>query len=717
MFKRFLSVLIVLALGIALTMLPACSDDEDGAAASVRGATTSGVGASGVMMRAKQGTAELQITRVQPGGTKPSNVEPNTWTVFVYLCGSDLESSDGDATEDLGEMVGASGSENVRFVVETGGAKKWANKNMHAKQLQRFLIQDGSIQEVASLDSANMGETNTLADFLTWGVKNYPADHMGVILWNHGGGSISGVCFDERNNDDSLVLRELDDALATAYQTMWDKFEFVGFDACLMGTLETANVLASYARYLYGSEEMESGTGWEYSSIMEHLAQNPTCTGAELGKVVCDAYLDSITYKEDRDIATFSVIDLSHTDELLRAFNRFSQELYEASEDAGTLATMVRAIGLIDNFGGNNRSEGYTNMVDLGSMVEACAEAAPSAGEVLDALHAAVVHHQEGPTHAKAQGLSVYYPLQIEDANELAVFEQVCVSPYYLSFVDRQAHAATSQDGTGYEDYDSDTWFDKTGWWEWLFSDGEAGESATSAQADGYWDYVDEHSGESTVITFDKEPQFDKDGIYGFKLSRDGLSNAASVSALVYQYSEDESDFLLLGETYDVEGSWKTGKFKDMFDGYWLSLPDGQNLSITLAETADDYVVYTAPIELNGKDTNLRIRQYLKDDSVEVEGAWDGIDQNGSSSRGITKIKKGDVIVPLYESYGVEDDAQGYYEGDAYKVGKTLTIDYDYLPEGTYDYSFCIYDVFGDCYQTDSVEFQIDKDGEISYFL
>ena len=60
-----------------------------------------------------------------------------------------------------------------------------------------------------------MGDSQTLSDFLTWGVKNYPADHMALILWDHGGGSISGVCFDERNNNDSLYLRELDKALAT----------------------------------------------------------------------------------------------------------------------------------------------------------------------------------------------------------------------------------------------------------------------------------------------------------------------------------------------------------------------------------------------------------------------------------------------------------------------------------------------------------------------
>lgn len=710
----------LLSFMLALACMPGCSDDYDDEyeASSYGASTTRTVGASGVTMRAQKGTATLDITRAEPGGTKPADVEPDTWTVFVYLCGSDLESENAAATEDLGEMVGASGSDNVRFVVETGGAKRWYSDGLNAKKLQRFVIQDGSIEEVESQPDADMGEASTLADFLTWGVKNYPADHMGVILWNHGGGSITGVCFDERNDDDALVLRELDDALATTYATMWDKFEFIGFDACLMGSVETANVLASYANYMFGSEEMEPGTGWEYSSIVEYLAQHPDCNIADLGKEISQAYMDSIEDEQEKDIATFSVIDLSKVDALLQSFHAFSQEMYEASDDASTLAEMTRGIYAADNYGGNNDAEGYFNMVDLGGIVNACADVAPSSNEVLAALANAVTYHVEGRTHKGAQGLSVYYPLRIEDANELAVFERVCVSPYYLSFVDRMAHGATYAGGDesdAYEDYDDDTWFGEGGFWEWLWSDEETGEETTSAQSDDYWDYVEVDDGYSSAITFDEEPQVDDEGIYWFRLDEDGLNNTADVTALVYTYSEDGNDLLCLGETYDVGADWDSGEFEDMFDGKWLSLPDGQNLCIYAAEATDDYVVYTAPILLNGNETNLRMRQYYDDGRVVVEGAWDGMSEDGAAARGIIKLKNGDKIVPLYEYLDASTNewADGYYEGEEYKIKGELTIDYDYLYVGEYEYSFCIYDVFGNYYLTDAIGFEIDDDGSI----
>lgn len=47
--------------------------------------------------------------------------ENGTWTIFVYLCGTDLESDGGFATHDLQEMLDASTSSNVRFVIQTGG--------------------------------------------------------------------------------------------------------------------------------------------------------------------------------------------------------------------------------------------------------------------------------------------------------------------------------------------------------------------------------------------------------------------------------------------------------------------------------------------------------------------------------------------------------------------------------------------------------------------
>ena len=656
---------------------------------------------TGLSMQVERGSQALDIVRAAPGGTKPAGLDPDSWTVFVYLCGSDLESDDGAATTDLSEMVAAAGSDKVSFVVETGGANRWSSDDVDSNRTGRFLIRDGAITDVGSMAAANMGEADTLADFLTWGVANYPAEHMGLILWNHGGGSISGVCFDERNDDDALVLRELDSALASTYATMWAPFEFVGFDACLMSTVETANVLATYANYMIASQEDEPNSGWEYSSIVEHLANNPATTGAELGKVICDAYLAD---NKSWSYVTLAVTDLSKVDDLLQSFYRFSQELYAASEDKAVLASIVRNIRDVDRFGSNNWLEGYANMVDLGGLAKACKGITPSSDDVLASLKAAVVYQATGDNHTSASGLSIYYPLSTGDADELKLFEAVSVNPSYIAFVDRLAHAATYGD-EDYDDYSLDPGHGNN-LWSWLLSDEDT----------EHWDYADEHDDQSSLITFAHKPQSDEDGYYWFQLDEQGLENTAMVSALVSELTSD-GDLIALGETYDVDADWDTGTFYDCFDGSWLSLPDGQNLCIYVADWTDDYLVYTSPITLNDKECYLHIRQYYDDGRIVVEGVHDGMSEEGKPGRGITKLKKGDIIVPLFDAFALNTDEQITYEGDPYHMeSKKLKLDYQPLYEGTYFYSFRIEDIYGDYYVTDPVEFDVDENGEVYFF-
>ena len=162
---------------------------------------------------------------------------------------------------------------------------------------------------------------------------------------------------------------------------------------------------------------------------------------------------------------------------------------------------------------------------------------------------------------------------------------------------------------------------------------------------------------------------------------------------------------------------WDEGYVSDNFDGYWLSLPDGQNLATYVVDVTDNYIIYTSPILLNGEETYLRMRQYLDDSSVVVEGAWDGIDDDGASDKDIIKLEKRDKITPTYYCVDEDGEDEDEYEGDAYtmKSGK-LTVDYDYLYDGDYSYAFCITDIFGDDYITDDITFNVSKDGEVSFY-
>nr|MCR5031459.1 Clostripain family protein [Lachnospiraceae bacterium] len=212
----------------------------------------------GLEMYVSGETGNLSITRFDTFHGKKADAD-GIWTIFVYLCGTDLESGSAMATYDLEEMLSADSSDNVRYVIQTGGTEMWYNDQVDSRVIQRFVLQDGNMELVDEQTLEGLGLSSTLADFLTWGTAAYPSEHSGLVFWDHGGGSITGVCFDELADYDSLSLMEIDQALYSVSQTMGDKFDFIGFDACLMGTVETAAILATYADYMYGSEETEPG--------------------------------------------------------------------------------------------------------------------------------------------------------------------------------------------------------------------------------------------------------------------------------------------------------------------------------------------------------------------------------------------------------------------------------------------------------------------------
>ena len=651
---------------------------------------------SGFSLSVSGSDKKLKVSRAANAGK--SMGDNGVWTIFVYLCGTDLESSgQGSATSDVAQMLESEGSDNVRFVIQTGGTSEWENEMFTVGKAERYVVQNGDINLVDSVELTNMGDADTLASFLKWGVSNYASEKMGLVFWDHGGGSITGVCVDELFNCDTLYLSEINSALSSVFSEMTDKFEFIGFDCCLMGTAETANILTTYARYMYGSQETEPGSGWNYTAISDYLVSNPSANGAELGKVVADSFYDECKECDQENECTLTIVDLSKFDNFLVEFNDYASRLYEACQNSDALGAIVRCINKAENFGGNNKSEGYTNMVDIGGIVEACTDYAEP-GNVLSALKGCISYNKNGANHRNASGLSVYYPLQVQGSNELKVFSGIAISPYYISIADMVANGYTDNG------YSNEVFFTDDGDW----SNYDCGNDYFD---DDYFDYADEESDEeSTLITFEEEPYIDEDGMYCFKLDENGLEWAVSVSAMIALDIDGET-FVLLGETADVNGDWETGEFYDGFDGYWYSLPDGNLLSAYLVAYSDDgeRAIYTSPVIVNGESTNLR---FCVDASgnIEIEGTWDGIDDNGMAAREIKKLRDGDIIVPIYY---LEDDSE--FEGDEYEWEDGDEIIRASLPEGDYYYSFFVDDAYGDYYSSDYVIFNIDENGEISF--
>ena len=190
----------------------------------------------------------------------------DTWLIQWYLCGTDLETQNGAATADLQELLEVKLPANVKVLIQTGGANQWQNNAVTSGAVERYLYTSDGLERIATLSDADMGNVNTLADFVKFGKDNYQADHRIFVFWDHGGGSAVGICLDERTGN-MLSLNDLRAAFTSAYEPSADNppFEMIGFDACLMATYDTVNTLDGLTRYVTASEEVEPGIGWNYT--------------------------------------------------------------------------------------------------------------------------------------------------------------------------------------------------------------------------------------------------------------------------------------------------------------------------------------------------------------------------------------------------------------------------------------------------------------------
>ena len=104
----------------------------------------------------------------------------------------------------------------------------------------------------------------------------------------------------------------------------------------------------------------------------------------------------------------------------------------------------------------------------------------------------------------------------------------------------------------------------------------------------------------------------------------------------------------------------------------------------------------------------IHIQSYIFDDDenghFEIYGAWEGIDsESGMSAKDIVKIKDGDKITLLFDSYDADNDESNIYETDTFTVNGPLVVEESELFDGDYMYSYEITDIFGNVKDSDPV--------------
>ncbi len=202
------------------------------------------------------------------------------WTVMVYISGdNNLEDY---VVKDIElELAPTGSSSNVQVVALADRGPGYDTSYGDWQTTKLFHITQGMTaapeNAVADWGERNMGDPQTLVDFVTWTKANYPADHYALYFWGHGWNWHPGYVMADDTSGDTLDMNELKPILPSL-----GFIDFVGFDGCNMASIEVQVLWHGHATALAHSQEYVGWDGVEYDVVLSQLAANPNMTADQV---------------------------------------------------------------------------------------------------------------------------------------------------------------------------------------------------------------------------------------------------------------------------------------------------------------------------------------------------------------------------------------------------------------------------------------------------
>jgi hypothetical protein len=610
-------------------------------------------------------------SRTTVGSGSQQSAAKAAYTIMVYVDGSNLESESGLATEDMNEMIASRfprGTVNV--VVQTGGSTQWQMNGVSASNIGRYLVAENDLQQLESLPQQNMVEPATLTDFINYAYERYPADHYGIVMWDHGAGPVFGYGVDDNySSQDSLYIDELAQALKNSAAAR-QPFEFIGFDSCLMSTIEIASLLAPYGHYLISSQELEPGQGWDYTSWLNALGASPTMNGEAIGKAVSDSFIKFYENTDQGGIPLLlSVIDMSKTQPVVKAL----EDLVGATDPAQlNFQEVARERSNMRDFGlMPNDPTSYFDVVDLADMAKQLSAKDPSKGAALtDAVSKAVLYNAKGSYNDTASGLSIYFPssrsLSVEES--MRIYESTGFSPVYLNYLKGFVNKLIS--------------------------------SGTLAPMDNIYSMLPSQAEQAGVGAG-----------YRLTLPPEQMQNIDTVYLATWQRQPDGS-FRQVYRDGNAQIDYTTGSVHSGFTGS-VSLLNGDVAYLHESDRGQGYVRYLVPAVHNGKDVNLQVLVDDANPQGKILGAVPVDTNTYMAARQLIPVKEGDTLALSYytkeataagtNAQGARVDTAAWRSGETRTVGKDFALSAGNLPAGEYLYRFAVVDLQGKTYETDFI--------------
>ncbi|MDO4538216.1 MAG: clostripain-related cysteine peptidase [Coriobacteriales bacterium] len=569
----------------------------------------------------------------------------DTCTIFLYMCGSNLESEQGIASKNIDELLKANVPSNVRVVLQTGGSTEWKSHNISANKLQRYEVRNHKLELIEEQANASMGEGSTLRDFISWGASNYWSDRNMLVLWDHGSKSADKICFDSNYNYSALDSIEIKNVLAGV--KLPSTYDMVIYDACFMATVDNAYLMHDYADYMVASQEMVPSGGLDYEALVNDCGVYDT---DELGQHICDAYFQKCENNGKQATAEISLMNLSQTEKFVKSLDKLCTELVTVQKNSEGTSIIEGAANMSAQFG----SKSISNVVDLGLFSLIATSYVPEfdTGD-FEKLYEAFVPYKKIGESSYNTGASIYFPVNYEK-KEFSAYTSLCPIKHYVTLLKN------------------------------IFSSSSAG------------------------ITLQDKGSIASDGSFTASLTKQSHDCLLAVSFELYkQDKRDVNKYTYVGTSMNVRRNEEDLSYSSNFEPVWPAL-NGQVLTTSVYMSLPDSVVYAAPVVVNGKDAQLLVPYEYGGDYASGQYdecvLWGGFTENGMADKNYGSLKSGDVVA-TYEA--TDESGDELTPRATFTVSDNSKVENVALEDGTYGYRFVFDDVLGKDVKSNMALFEV----------
>jgi hypothetical protein len=321
---------------------------------------------------------------------------------------------------------------------ESKEVKKWSqefDKNLQPLRdadMPNFVYKS---EAVVKQESSDMMKPTTLKDFVSWGMRKYPAKHYVLVMMGHGG-AWSGTMKMSPAQIGDAINKGVDKANEATERE--DKIDTLVFNSCYMGNLETVQEVSNAADITIASQ-MTARTSifHQWAPILKNL-QKDLDAGKEfdaekfatdyvnyykkMGKA--DSELSGAMRQSKESFLTLTAIDNKKVDMITAAWGRLVKDWEEMGVDNKEIFKHIEAAkDFGSNAYNNDHALNYSSLRDLGSIAinimndpKIPAEIKEDCRKIRSAMREAIIAEQHtGYGMEEATGLSVWAPLDPQE--------------------------------------------------------------------------------------------------------------------------------------------------------------------------------------------------------------------------------------------------------------------------------------------------------------